>query len=245
MKTDTDQDMSCLSEAELYSTVGLATGAEKFAIEMSGIEVSPAEENEYGDKAYEEMVKSGKYIFVNSGAKLDALTKMMNDLLSTRVEKTGMLYTMHLINDDMVNAFTLGGHVYMTTGIIKYADSESAIAAIIGHEIGHNEKGHITLLLKKMKLANALFDGAGNIGVSLQQMFFPFFNQLNEVEVDYFGIDMCYAAGYDPVKGVELWDKMAKDENKGNILESFARSHPYSQDRATCIRQYIQKNYSK
>ena len=243
MRTDTDQSMDCLSEAELYNTVGLATEAEKFAIEMLGIEVSPEEENDYGDRAYEQMKTSGDYKFITSGAQLTALKKMMNNLLSNRVEKSGLTYTMHLIDDKMVNAFTLGGHVYMTTGIIKFADSESAIAAIIGHEIGHNEKGHINLIMKKMKVANALFDGAGNIGVSMQKMLFPFFNQVNEIEVDYYGIDMCVAAGYDPVKGVELWDKMAAKENKGDVLDSFSRSHPYSSDRASCIRNYISVNY--
>ena len=44
----------------------------------------------------------------------------------------------YVIEDDSVNAFaTLGGNVYVHSGLIKQVQSESQLASVIGHEIGH------------------------------------------------------------------------------------------------------------
>jgi len=163
--------------------------------------------------------------------------------LAVRKSPSQINYKIHLIEDEMVNAFTVGGHIIITTGIINKANSESAIAYIIGHEIGHNEKGHLEKIIKKLKVANSFVDGSGDIGILLQQLVTPAFNQPNEVESDYYGADLCYAIGYDPRKGINFWEEMSKNEHE-NIVESFLRSHPYSHSRAVCLRKYLSTNYN-
>jgi predicted Zn-dependent protease len=55
-------------------------------------------------------------------------------------------YQLEIIqNDTTLNAFaTPGGYVYVYTGLLKYLDSEAALAGVIGHEIGHAERRHAT-----------------------------------------------------------------------------------------------------
>ena len=89
-----------------------------------------------------------------------------------------------------------------------------------------------------------MFGGFGDIGLTLQKTITPFFNQKNEVQVDAYGTDLCQAAGYDSRKGLELWKKMAEAEGKKNMIDSFMRSHPYSNDRYNCMKKHIENNYS-
>jgi len=55
-------------------------------------------------------------------------------------------YQLELIQDDnTLNAFaTPGGFVYIYTGILKYLDSEAALAGVLAHEIAHAERRHAT-----------------------------------------------------------------------------------------------------
>jgi len=241
--TSIKTNLNCLPNDPIYTSGGVVTEAEKFAISMAGVKVSAEEESDFGDDAFNEMKSSGNYQFITSGEQYNALLVMLSDLLKTRRNPSGIRYKIHLIKNNEVNAYTLGGHIFVNTGIIDFANSESALAAIVGHEIGHNEKGHINLLLKKIKLGNSFMGGFGDIGLALQQTITPFFNQKNEVEVDAYGADLCQAAGYDSRKGMELWKKMAESEGKKNMIESFLRSHPYSNDRYDCLKKHIETNY--
>jgi len=234
---------NCISKDPAYSGANAFQALEDIAIGMTGVTVSDAETNEFGDAAIKEMKKSNKYKFITNGAKVIALKKMLSELLYTRKSPSAIIYKIHLIEDELVNAFTVGGHIIITTGIIKKANSLSVMASIIGHEIGHNEKGHLKKTIKKLKVANGFVKGGGDIGIALQQIITPAFNQPNEVEADFYGTDLCYAAGYDPRKGIEFWEEMSKNENE-NVFESFLRSHPYSQSRANCLKQYIKTNYN-
>lgn len=55
-------------------------------------------------------------------------------------------YQIEIIDDDStLNAFAVpGGYIYLYTGLIKYLDSEAALAGVIGHEIAHVEERHST-----------------------------------------------------------------------------------------------------
>ena len=67
-------------------------------------------------------------------------------LASPQVEnKTVYPYQMELIDKDILNAFALpGGFLYVYTGLLKYLDSEAALAGVLGHEIAHAELRHAT-----------------------------------------------------------------------------------------------------
>jgi beta-barrel assembly-enhancing protease len=83
-------------------------------------------------------------------------------LKSPSIEKNVVYpYQLEIIqNDTTLNAFaTPGGYVYVYTGLLKYLDSEAALAGVLGHEIGHAERHHAAI---RMTNANLL-----NIGQSL------------------------------------------------------------------------------
>ena len=53
-------------------------------------------------------------------------------------------YEFKVLESEAINAFaTPGGHCYVYTGLIKYADDESELAAVIAHECSHVVAEHI------------------------------------------------------------------------------------------------------
>ncbi len=227
-----------------YESSNFISDAEAMMIEISGVTVSIKEVDEFGDKANKTLKDDGKLKFITRGAIYNDLQVLLDELLVNANINSGIKYKIHLLDDDMINSFTVGGHIYITTGIISFAKSRSAIAFVIGHEIGHNENGDLEMVLKKIKIANSMVEGTGDIGLALQQMLTPFYNQKNEIEADRFGVNISYQSGYNPNKGVELWKKIAEKENSSSIVGSFSRSHPYSIDRMNCLDTYITKNFN-
>ena len=233
----------CINDDYVYEGASILKSLEDFTIDASGVKVTSFDINKFGDEAFKEIVKSGKYRFIKSGKQLSDLKFLLSELLSVRKKSSGIKYQVHLIDAPMINALTVGGHIIITTGIIKEAGTLSAVAAILGHEIGHNEKGHITSIIKKIKIAKQMgSEDAGKIALLLQRLITPAFNQPNEIEADFYGVDLAYAAGFNPMASLTLWKKMSKKEHK-NVLGSFMRSHPYSINRYNCIKAYINLNY--
>ncbi len=76
------------------------------------------------------------------------IRRITNKILNSgQVEhKNDFTWTVKIIHDDKtLNAFcTPGGYIYVYTGIIKYLDSEDALAGVMGHEIAHADKRHST-----------------------------------------------------------------------------------------------------
>lgn len=60
--------------------------------------------------------------------------------------RTEFPWQVKIIQDDnTLNAFCApGGYIYVYTGLIKYLDTEDQLAGVMGHEIAHADKRHVT-----------------------------------------------------------------------------------------------------
>lgn len=68
-------------------------------------------------------------------------------LQSSQVEDKDIFpYELQIIDKpDELNAFALpGGYIFIYSGLLKYLDSEAALAGVLGHEIAHAERRHAT-----------------------------------------------------------------------------------------------------
>ena len=60
-----------------------------------------------------------------------------------------------IIDSTGLDAFaTIGGYVYVTTGILEQADKEEEIAGILGHEFAHVGRRHVAKAIEKEKAIN-------------------------------------------------------------------------------------------
>ena len=59
------------------------------------------------------------------------------------VNRKAMRYQFHVIQSPQVNAFALpGGQVYVLSGMMEFLESESELAAVVGHEMSHVDLRH-------------------------------------------------------------------------------------------------------
>jgi predicted Zn-dependent protease len=156
-------------------------------------------------------------------------------------DRPNIPYVFQIVNDNQVNAFaTMGGYVYVTTGLIKTADNEAQLASVIGHEIGHIAARHAVKQMRETAITRGLLTAAGldqntavNIGVELAV------NRPNsrqdELEADTKGLANITRAGYVPNAMVAFMRKLLNQSS----VPTFLSTHPATQDRITALQRQI------
>jgi len=154
-----------------------------------------------------------------------------------------------VLDSEEINAFALpGGFLFVNTGLIEKAETESELAGVIAHEIAHVAARHGAQLMKKAKIASIVYQaaqvaailltgGAAGVGLyyAMQYGFMGLGMALNltllgvsreyEEEADQLGVQYAWSAGYDPDGFITFFDKMASE--KGYVQSaSFFRTHP-------------------
>jgi predicted Zn-dependent protease len=120
----------------------------------------------------------------------------------------------------------------------EFCKSNDELACVIGHEINHNELGHIKQHIQKARLLT-------NVGAGIAGLATISFGQKKETHCDLTGIDLAISAGYNGCVNIELWKRMQQESQEGeyNPVDNLFRSHPYSEKRAKCSHQHILNNY--
>ena len=164
-------------------------------------------------------------------------------------------FTIKVIDSDEINAVSLpGGFFYVNTGLIRAADEEAELAAVMGHEIAHVTARHAAEQQGKASFINILsipatiFTG-GIAGAVIQQtasiaipaMFFSF-SRGAEAEADYLGLQYMYKAGYDPGASVTFFEKLQARESAKKRMSSLFASHPPTEDRVRKNKETIESN---
>jgi predicted Zn-dependent protease len=207
------------------------------------IKVTDQEQMEFGEQFMKEGIQN-KNLRIDSVHTINAtLDSILASLLKKRVRPSGITYKIYLLNDTaMINAYTVGGKIFITKAMIKKCTSNDQLYAIIGHEVGHNEKGHIKNGIKQMKASKKFFGEWGDMFFMAKRLLTGSFNQKNELEADYFGLDLTWKLGYDVCAIRTFWDDMAKEEKHNKMLD-FLRTHPYSDIRSSCLVNHIRSNF--
>lgn len=207
-------------------------------VEAQAGEVTDERQDQYGDVTKREIEK--QFPIVEGHAKETLLKGLMHKLLKMRKNPTDIKYNIYVIRSEMVNAFTVGGEIFVTTKLLAQAESTDELACVIGHEIGHNELGHIADQIKEQELAEGIFGKeTGREIANAARMFTIGFNQKKEAESDIFGIDLAISSGYNACRGVDFWKRMKKHEPEANDMDNLLRSHPYSDKRMNCYQEHL------
>lgn len=202
-------------------------------------------QNEYGEAFHKDVIESKTFRIINDPGLTTELKGVMDELLAAREDPTDIKYFIYPVEDTVVNAFTFGGRIYVTTGMYKKCGGKTPLLyAIIGHEIGHSELGHIKKTIHEMMVAERIFgEENGATAFEITRLLTGSFNQRNELEADYYGTDLSSELGQDLCAAVKFWKEMSKLENQYNRLEDFFRTHPFSSLRAECLQRHITENF--
>lgn len=203
-------------------------------------------QNQYGEAFHQDAIETGTFVLVKDEAINHQLSTFLDELLKVRENPSRIKYSIYLLDDKEINAFTFGGHIYVTKGMYDKCKGDSSLLySIIGHEIGHSEKGHIKKTIQEMMLSEDLFGENGMSVLEIKKVLTGSFNQRNELEADYYGTDLTYKLNENVCAAVKFWKQMAKGENNYNKLEDFFRTHPFSSLRAQCLKDHIWTNFRK
>src|SRR5690606_7580214 len=132
------------------------------------------------------------------------------------VDRGRSMYRINILDSEEINAFaTLGGYIYLTTGIIDFVESEDELAFIIGHEISHIDKYHTQRKYKKLFVAQSFgkalsMEALASMALNVNNVLFAAFDQPDEYEADKGGVNLMQKAGYDPEKSMDFFTKMEK-----------------------------------
>ena len=148
------------------------------------------------------------------------------------------------------------GNIFISTGLMMHLNSESELAAVLGHEIMHVLKAHDKRRKRRELLKGALGSATAMVlgGSSYSRneinrsmrtatdLAFTQYDQNQEFEADNFGAEIMAKAGYSPESVVQVMAmfkalesvefKQARAEGRSNALfRSFVTSHPPTPER--------------
>lgn len=145
---------------------------------------------------------------------------------------------------DEVNAFADGGGIYVTTGFLRFVQDDDELAAVIGHELAHNTRGHIEAKRGNEFigiLLGALVGAA--IGVDMTETGRAIGAQAHsqdfETEADYVGVYHAARAGYDVRNAMKFWRRMAAENPHAIRLEG--TTHPSTAKRFLGMEKAIEE----
>jgi predicted Zn-dependent protease len=202
-----------------------------------GKEADPAIISEYGlygDAAVQSYVDS-------VGQKLARVSHLPN-----------LTFHFRVLDTPVVNAFALpGGYIYITRGIMAYVNSESQLAGILGHEIGHVTARHTAQQVTQQQiagiglLAGAIFVDAFRPYSGLAQqgmgLLFLKYSRDHETQADELGITYATRAGYDPRTIPSTYATLKRiSDRSGSTLPNFLSTHPDPGDREVRTSQLSQ-----
>lgn len=156
-----------------------------------------------------------------------------------------------VFNNPQANAFALpGGKIGVYTGILKVAKTDSQLATVIAHEIGHVISRHgaervsqqagtelglaaLGAITPNNPNKNTLM---GLLGMGAQVGILLPFSRTQESEADLVGLDLMAKAGFDPRQSVELWKNMIANSG-GKAPPQWLSTHPASENRIQTLEQ--------
>jgi len=222
--------------------------------------ISEQEENNIGRnlaKMMEEQTFKGK---IDKNKTWLAYVKKVGNKLVENVNRKGINYNFHVIDNDLINAFALpGGNIYICKGILKKINNEAQLAGILAHEIKHVDLRHCIAIFQ---IIGRLPGAAQNpMSYQLAQLLRHPYNSRTEAEADRRGLDLIYLVKYSPYQVVKFWENMdygnkANNNNTGGIfseilgniveeVENLLLTHPKYPKRICLLKNHIVKLQEK
>jgi len=174
----------------------------------------------------------------------EAVVDYVNDVGQRLVpfsDRPDIDYTFRVVESDQINAFaTMGGYVYVTTGLLRTAENEAQLAAVLGHEIGHIVERHVVDQMEERAIQQGILTAAGlereeMVGLGVELVINRSNSRSDELEADVRGYENLVRAGYAPIGLINFLEHL----QGGASLPTFLSTHPATGDRIERLQQMI------
>jgi predicted Zn-dependent protease len=192
----------------------------------------------------------------------------VDPLIQERVEKLGeriaagtdrkdLVYRFTVLDDekdDNYNAFAVpGGYIYIFSDLVEKLQTDDTIAAVLAHEMGHEEARHAIKRLQGSLGATALMllgtqmqsdpGSYAALNAAIGQLMAAY-SRHDERQADELSIKYLKRAGFDPEGTIDALRALKKLRKKASEMKYFFyKSHPYLSERIAHLRNFI-KGYT-
>ena len=212
--------------------------------------VSERQELEAGRQASQQV--ESKYRVI-TGTREARLVEQIGRRMASVSGRRNLPWRFRVIQDPSVNAFSVPGYVYIHTGLLNAVGGDTdALAGVIAHEVAHTDAKHSKEQMEKGAVAGFLgslitrgdqrkagwFNIVGNVALLK-------FSRDDEFEADRLAVRYMQRTGYDPNGMIRFFQKLQKQEGRGNQVTNWFRTHPNSGDRIARIRGQIRQGSAR
>ncbi len=200
------------------------------------------EERKYGKEVFLEIARA---VPINNDP---YISLYVNDIRSRLESKTTMPFPVVLtvIDSPTIDAFaTIGGYVYIASGLIANCDNEEELAGVMAHEFAHIKKRHIAKRMDKQKYLNATViatmlaamlvgdsarDAVLVTGMGAAQSMALRYSREDEEEADREGSILANDAGYGGLGTADFLKKL-RAGGGDKLYPQYLLTHPYHESR--------------
>ncbi|MCU6434548.1 M48 family metalloprotease [Undibacterium sp. Jales W-56] len=257
---------SCFFSASIAPSLTLAQNLPTLG-DTERQDLSPLMERKLGEQIMQSVRRDPDYM--DDAPVSEYLNRLGNLMLETRPDARGeAMYNFEFfaVRDPVLNAFAFpGGFIGFHSGLILATQSESELASVMGHEIGHVAQRHIARMIGGQKVdslipiaamilaalaAKSSPDAAmalaiGGQGVAIQRQLN--FSREAEREADRVGFQILRDAGFDTAGMVSFFGRLqVATRNYNDTAPAYLRSHPLTSERMADIQaRMIDQRYKQ
>lgn len=169
----------------------------------------------------------------------DFVVKYVNQIEQRIVDRSQLpgCFAVKILIDPEPNAYSLpGGFIYVTTGLVKLADTEAELAGALAHETAHVTLHHMTRFQTQTRIWRRFALFSSPAGYLLRRYLGPLmmFNLIRkeEFEADRIGMEYQTTAGYDSLEFCRLLQNaIPEDQTRMSLLDRLYDTHPATRSR--------------
>jgi beta-barrel assembly-enhancing protease len=201
--------------------------------------ISDRQEVQLGRQINNQMVAGQIRLYRN--AQINQYVDQIGQRLASVSERPNLPFTFQVVRDDSINAFaTMGGFVYVTTGLMAASDNEAQLASVVGHEIGHITGRHALKQMRQAAVTRGVATAAGVdsnrlVGLGVEFALNRPRSRADEIDADKRSLQMMTRAGYPQSALIGFLEKLLDRPSP----PSFLSTHPATSDRITAIQRAI------
>jgi len=216
------------------------------------------EQQRLGDRLAQRILKDAR---LSGDARMKARLERIVARLKKAADATHPIpWRVHLLQSAKADAFTAGGgHLFITTAMVRLLEKDERIATVLAHEMAHNLLRHILLAREKKEMARRaqafsreVLAGKMNmdwLGKSVNFLVLASLNTYSrqqENEADAEGLDILVRAGYAPQVALETFDYLQRHfRDQPTLTNFFYGIHPNYSARRLHLANLIRAHYRK